>query len=341
VIADNVGDNVGDVAGMGADLFESYVGAIISTMAARLAARLADQGPSARERLLIYFRSCCRAIGIVARCFGGTFVKATTRASCRSALFGGLIAASAPRRLRRRDLTPVIMQPTPDRSFAGTRVRHWGVYPRCDRPRGRRRRSARSPSTTPRRRWPGAEIAQQSQTGAATNIIHGLATGMASTWIPTILLALAIYLCNDLAGMYGICVAAVGMLSTLGISLGVDAYGPVADNAGGIAEMSAPAAGSPQAHRLARRGRQHHGGDRQGLRDRLGGADRARAVLGLQGRGRQGHRTSASTTPTSSWASDRRHAAVPVQLDGDEGRRQGRQRDGRRSPPPVPRDPRA
>jgi K(+)-stimulated pyrophosphate-energized sodium pump len=85
---------------------------------------------------------------------------------------------------------------------------------------------------------PAQTIAQQSQTGAATNIIYGLATGMASTWIPTVLLALAIYLCNDLAGMYGICVAAVGMLSTLGISLGVDAYGPVADNAGGLAEMS-------------------------------------------------------------------------------------------------------
>jgi K(+)-stimulated pyrophosphate-energized sodium pump len=85
---------------------------------------------------------------------------------------------------------------------------------------------------------PAQTIAQQSQTGAATNIIYGLATGMASTWIPTVLLALAIFLCNDLAGMYGICVAAVGMLSTLGISLGVDAYGPVADNAGGLAEMS-------------------------------------------------------------------------------------------------------
>ena len=85
---------------------------------------------------------------------------------------------------------------------------------------------------------PAQEIANQSKTGAATNIIQGLATGMASTWIPTVLIAIGIWACNGLGGMYGICIAAVGMLSTLGISLGVDAYGPVADNAGGLAEMT-------------------------------------------------------------------------------------------------------
>ena len=85
---------------------------------------------------------------------------------------------------------------------------------------------------------PAQTIAQQSKTGAATNVIHGLATGMASTWLPVLLLAIGIWACNSLSGMYGICVAAVGMLSTLGISLGVDAYGPVADNAGGMAEMT-------------------------------------------------------------------------------------------------------
>jgi len=85
---------------------------------------------------------------------------------------------------------------------------------------------------------PAQTIALQSKTGAATNVIHGLATGMASTWLPVLLLAIGIWACNSLSGMYGICVAAVGMLSTLGISLGVDAYGPVADNAGGMAEMT-------------------------------------------------------------------------------------------------------
>jgi K(+)-stimulated pyrophosphate-energized sodium pump len=134
----------------------------------------------------------------------------------------------------------LIMQPTPLKAIGGTETAgHWNVY--FAMVIGLVVGVVIGKVTeyyTSEKMAPAQTIAQQSQTGAATNIIYGLATGMASTWIPTILLALAIYLCNDLAGMYGICVAAVGMLSTLGISLGVDAYGPVADNAGGLAEMS-------------------------------------------------------------------------------------------------------
>src|SRR5258708_36957409 len=87
---------------------------------------------------------------------------------------------------------------------------------------------------------PTQEIAQQSKTGAAANIIQGLVTGMASTWIPVLLLAVGIWTCNELAGIYGICLAAVGMASTLGLRLGVDAYGPAAHQAGGPAARAHP-----------------------------------------------------------------------------------------------------
>jgi K(+)-stimulated pyrophosphate-energized sodium pump len=243
VIADNVGDNVGDVAGMGADLFESYVGAIISTAIIGWslvpAGMTVDQESSARTSLLLY-PVVLSAVGIVASFLGTFRVKADDESKLSSALFGGLIAASVFLVIGGALIT-LLMKPQPLHDLGSTLppVDHWNVY------------FAMviglvvgvligkvTEYYTSEKMAPAQTIAQQSQTGAATNIIYGLATGMASTWIPTVLLALAIYLCNDLAGMYGICVAAVGMLSTLGISLGVDAYGPVADNAGGLAEMS-------------------------------------------------------------------------------------------------------
>jgi K(+)-stimulated pyrophosphate-energized sodium pump len=240
VIADNVGDNVGDVAGMGADLFESYVGAIISTSIIGWAlVNPAAADKAAEMSSLLLYPVVLSAVGIVASFLGTFRVKADDESKLSSALFGGLIAASVFLVLGGAVVT-MVMKPAP--LFVEGKpevVPHWNVY--WAMVIGLVVGVIIGKVTeyyTSEKMAPAQTIAQQSQTGAATNIIYGLATGMASTWIPTVLLALAIFLCNDLAGMYGICVAAVGMLSTLGISLGVDAYGPVADNAGGLAEMS-------------------------------------------------------------------------------------------------------
>lgn len=224
VIADNVGDNVGDVAGMGADLFESYVGSIISAITLGIVA-FGEKG--------ILFALALPTMGIISSIVGTLFVRGKEGSNPQKSLDAGTYVSS---------ILVVISAAVLCNYVFGTLQMFWAIV--IGLAVGLMIAKITEYYTADNYK-PVQEIADQSETGAATTIISGLSVGMRSTAMPIVVLAIGIILAyyvsggatSNIQGLFGISLAAVGMLSTTGMTVAVDAYGPIADNAGGIAEM--------------------------------------------------------------------------------------------------------
>ena len=217
VIADNVGDNVGDVAGMGADLFESYVGAIVSAVTLGVLSYKAEGA---------FFPLMLAAIGVLASIIGCFFVRGDEKKNPHSALKMGTYVSG---------IIVIIASLVMSKLFFGNFNAAMAII--AGLIVGILIGFITEVYTSDEYRFV-KRIAEQSQTGPATTIISGISVGMQSTCAPILFIGVGIFIAYQCFGVYGIALAAVGMLSTTGITVAVDAYGPIADNAGGIAEMS-------------------------------------------------------------------------------------------------------
>ena len=224
VIADNVGDNVGDVAGMGSDIFESYCGSIIATIAiaATLSVVMLEQlGP---QNALMFLPLGLASIGLVCSVIGIIIVKLCSSKSPESALRSGTIGAS---------VLFIIVSYFLVQNFGISTNVWWSVI--VGTIGGALIGFVTEYYTAGK---PVRDIAASGETGPATVMITGLAIGMQSVVAPVLILCGIIYISTEFSGLYGVGIAAVGMLATVGITMAIDAYGPIADNAGGIAEMA-------------------------------------------------------------------------------------------------------